>query len=585
MYKWPTSLRRSLLSLLLISVAVGCEVPPQPVEAPEIRWDRYHLFHEMTEALQYLAREYPHLVTMESAGKTVMMNRDIWLVTLTNSETGPAEDKPGFWLDGGTHAGERGSSETALYTAWYLATAYGEDPEVTELLDTRVIYIMPRKDADGMEYSLTRVLEWDPEDLPAMYIRRCTDPPSDITGNGEILRMRVLDPEGEWRISDEDPRMMVRREEEDEGPFYRVMSEGLDDNGDGEINSDPCPVLSSNRNYPARWDDGLGHLRGGGRPEVSARHGGQYPTQEPETRATVDAVFARPNIAGMESLHHSGGVILRPLSNLSDDVIPEHDLAYFDHIAQRGRELTDYGYTGVFHGFTSDPTRPRHGVQVDWGYLHLGLYAYTTEQWRYIGNIGPTDPYEGQTELERLRVNDEVYGGAHFMDWEPFDHPQLGEVEIGGWVDYSLSNPPPEVMEEMMLRPVMRWVLHQASVTPLVRVREVEVEAMGDGTHRVTARVANEGLLPTNLSEQALLAGIARPVEVQLHLGEGVSLVEGEAVVEVGHMEGAVEVSGFGGDNERVLEWTVSGGGELTVEAISEKGGRHRATAAVSGPS
>ena len=62
-------------------------------------------------------------------------------------------------------------------------------------------------------------------------------------------------------------------------------------------------------------------------------------------------------------------------------------------------------------------------------------------------------------------------------------------------------------------------------------------------------------------------------------------MVEGAAVVEVGHMEGAVEVSGFGGDNERVLEWTVSGGGELTVEAISEKGGRHRATAAVSGPS
>jgi hypothetical protein len=119
-----------------------------------------------------------------------MLDWDIWVVTITNSETGPPQEKPGFYLDGGTHAWELGGSQTALYTAWYLVTQYGKDPKVTELLDTRTIYIMPRKDAVGAEHAVTGRIPYNPRDIPARFGQRCTDPPSDITGNGEILQMR-----------------------------------------------------------------------------------------------------------------------------------------------------------------------------------------------------------------------------------------------------------------------------------------------------------------------------------------------------------------------------------------------------------
>ena len=32
-----------------------------------------------------------------------------------------------------------------------------------------------------------------------------------------------------------------------------------------------------------------------------------------------------------------------------------------------------------------------------------------------------------------MRWNDEVMHGAAFVDWQPFQHPQLGPVDIGGW--------------------------------------------------------------------------------------------------------------------------------------------------------
>ncbi len=49
----------------------------------------------------------------------------------------------------------------------------------------------------------------------------------DVNGDGHVVQMRVRDPNGDWKVSDKDPRLMVRRRPgEAEGPFYRVMLEG-----------------------------------------------------------------------------------------------------------------------------------------------------------------------------------------------------------------------------------------------------------------------------------------------------------------------------------------------------------------------
>ena len=73
------------------------------------RFDRFYRYHELTAILKAFAADYPHLVSLESIG-TSHEGRDIWLVTVTNAATGPAADKPAFWVEGNVHATELAAS-------------------------------------------------------------------------------------------------------------------------------------------------------------------------------------------------------------------------------------------------------------------------------------------------------------------------------------------------------------------------------------------------------------------------------------------------------------------------------------------
>jgi len=72
---------------------------------PQIAFDRFYRYSELTELLHAFAGEHPQLVAIESIGKS-HEGRDIWLLTLTNAATGPASEKPAFWVDGNIHSTE-----------------------------------------------------------------------------------------------------------------------------------------------------------------------------------------------------------------------------------------------------------------------------------------------------------------------------------------------------------------------------------------------------------------------------------------------------------------------------------------------
>ena len=101
-----------LITLMLVAVSCCLIVTLASAQRPQpaFQWDKYHLFDEVTSYSRYLANEYPNLVSLESAGRTTMKQREIWVLTITNHETGAPQDKPGFFLDGGTHNQEYGGS-------------------------------------------------------------------------------------------------------------------------------------------------------------------------------------------------------------------------------------------------------------------------------------------------------------------------------------------------------------------------------------------------------------------------------------------------------------------------------------------
>ena len=67
-----------------------------------VAFDRFYRYAELTEVLHAFARDYPALVTIEAIGKS-HEGREIWTLTVTNGATGPASEKPAFWIDGNIH--------------------------------------------------------------------------------------------------------------------------------------------------------------------------------------------------------------------------------------------------------------------------------------------------------------------------------------------------------------------------------------------------------------------------------------------------------------------------------------------------
>ena len=64
-------------------------------------YDRYWRFEELSANLKLLAERYPALCSLTSLNKTPE-GREIWAMTITDPATGPAEDKPAFYVDPGS---------------------------------------------------------------------------------------------------------------------------------------------------------------------------------------------------------------------------------------------------------------------------------------------------------------------------------------------------------------------------------------------------------------------------------------------------------------------------------------------------
>ena len=385
---------------------------------------------------------------------------------------------------------------------------------------------------------------------------------------------------------------MVRREEGDtEGPFYRVLSEGLDSDGDGEINEDP-PVTGfiSNRNYPAYWASTDARFRGGG----------DYPLQEHNARVLVDFILSKPQISQIESWHTTSGIHLRPYAARPDTDFPPQDLQDYSAILAKGTAITTYPVASVYNDFTTIlPGVPfdqqpgvRHGVFIDWSYVHQGLFSVTTELWTmepFVNEMGwgeiPRDkplfaipgrynrPDVLAAVLKWLDANQGSpnLSGEGFINWKRYPHPTLGEVEIGGFTRYWLRNPPPGPFLRKVVEDQSEFAVVRALLTPLVKIQEVEVERGGHpGEWLVTATVANEGYLDTSM-EQARRTGIARPDRVRIELGEGATTDE-PTTVSFPFMRGTRESEYL---SLYRASWTVTApeGSRVTVTIWSEKGG------------
>jgi hypothetical protein len=553
-----------------------------------VDWNRYYTAGETEQILREFNVLFPGLTELHEIGKS-FEGRTLWVMEVTAEIKGPGSEKPALYLDGGIHAGELTGSQVSLYALGYLLTRYGRDPEVTDLLDRYAFYIRPKFNPDGSDLALIQdqylrstVRPWDEDEDGAVD----EDPPEDLDGDGWITNIRIPDPEGDWYAHPGDPRVMVRAGGGGGGPEgggrgaqeappgaqrYRVIREGVDNDGDGLIDEDGFGGIDMNRNFPRNWE-----------PEHLQSGAGPFPFSEPETYATVKFIQEHPNITGIVHGHTSGGFVYRLPSASAPSLFPVNDLALIEHLGAPYTETTGR----PVRPSATHPTLHRYGTLITWGYWDQGMvgwvpeYSPGPEAWvRDYDENGSVDP------LEEMRFNEEELGGRYFSPWTSYRHPELGEVEVGGWHSkFWGQNPPPEFLEEECAAQ-LPWIFFLIKQAPRLALEGPSVTPLGDGTFRVRAVVSNEGFVPTSLTgrgavgvenaDGTLGSPIVRPPVLTISL-EGAQLVEGSSRVRLRHIRGTGPFLAEVGVPSETVEWIVrplDPSARVMVTAWSDKAG------------
>ena len=549
-------------SLLIFSLSLAA--PPALENPLRPDWKRYHSNREIKLLLEGWAQFFSRLVRVYSIGKT-LKGTSLQVIEITNNATGPASEKPAYYYDGNVHSEELIGAEVALHFAWRLLTGFGKDARVTALLDTRAVYIRPKFNPDGADIALSSV--HNPRSTPRPYDDDSDglldeDPPNDLDGDGVVTQMRRPNPNGAWTVSKVDPRLNQRRSPgHSGGGYFDLLSEGYDDDDDGSFNEDDVGGIDLNRNFPRNW--GM---------EFEQPGAGPYPLSEPESAATIEFLRNHRNVTGIFHGHSSGGFLYRLPSTTGWDNFDASDQQLILELAQRYEQSTGQRVAPSY----SDARSHRHGTLISWAYWDYGVVGFVPEFW---AGIGEDQDGDGRvSELERLKWNDSNLKGLGFARWKKFNHPQLGQVEIGGWRRRFTIRNPPVAQLKAELEKYVDWMLYLAELTPRVQILNTSVAALEvSDLKKVLFEVANVGYLPTFLTRRALANGSAQPVRVVVEPRD-CQLFIGTRRTAIGHLAG-LRQSDDDFPRSRRLEYLVKVTGQfptLSITAISEKGGTAR---------
>lgn len=479
---------QSLLSLLLIgSLTLASAAQPLVPKgtAPDPNWDRLYPNDQILTMMRAYAAAYPDWVKITSLGKT-SKGGDTWLMTINNPATGTPESKPALYLDGATHANEIQGTETCMYAVNFLLKNYGKLERVTEFLDRATVYVIPMMNIDS------RAL-WFTEPSTPNYPRTLPvgidddrdglideDGFEDINGDGEITQMRKKVPlgQGRFKLDPKDPRLMIPVGPTELGDYIMLGIEGIDNDGDGQVNEDTMGYIDPNRAWGEGW-----------MPRYVQAGSSEYPLQYPEQRNIAEWARTHLNVNVVLSYHNFGRYILRGPGAKSQRPMNPGDVRVHDFLGKEGEKLMP----GYRYGSSWAMLYDSYGDTTDHFYGRHGAFSTVVEL------NGTQQDFNGDKQIsqeEQMKFNDELTQGRMFVDWKPFKHPTYGDIEIGGYRHDTNRSPEGFMHVEELHRNAMFAMLH-AYHLPHLKVQNVEVVKVKDGLYRVHVPILNDRLLPT----------------------------------------------------------------------------------------
>jgi hypothetical protein len=618
--------------------------------AAELTFDRYHTPAAVNAALQDFARANPAAAKLHSLARSAG-GRDVLMLEI-GPETQKAEKTvPAVLVVANMEGTVPLSSEAALYLIKLLM----EKPDAHKNLTW---YVLPCGNPDASIGYFQKPLRMDPRNATPFNDDRDDqtdeDGVDDLDGNGIITAMRVKDPEGQWMPVTGEPRLMKRADwSKGEKGLYKLYTEGLDNDDDGEYNEDGSGGINIGITFPhlfkffsetgGRWSGSeeeafrlikfasdhreigmafvfgssnfcLNPPRGGRRgeadltqlkiPERFASFMGADPNQTYTMQEVIDMVkpIVPPGMEVDESMIASFlglGAVVNPL---------DADLKFYQELSDKYKEFLKENKIDTER---LDPARDKDGSFELWAYYHLGLPCFAMDFWTlpevkeekkggdeitpeklaemsdeefialgeekiaaFLKSAGAPPNFKAQMVIEAvesgkmdtkkmaemmkkmpkppseegadpedkalLAFSDKELDGKGFVPWTPFQHPTLGEVEIGGQVPFT-DNTPPAGKIEGLLQGQVPWVLELSQKMARIEVGKTEVKPMGDSVYQVKVWVENTGYLPYPTAMGKRNKRIP-PIVVTLE-GEGFRIVEGQKRSLVQSVEGSMAAS------------------------------------------
>jgi hypothetical protein len=218
---------------------------------------------------------------------------------------------------------------------------------------------------------------------------------------------------------------------------------------------------------------------------------------------------------------------------------------------------------------------------MDWAYGQFGAYAMSTELWNWRSDTKGLPGFSGEDdralwEGAYIEYQEQAFGGKAFIPWQPFDHPELGEGEIGGWTSkYRSSNAIPGDSLRHVCETHWQFELFKAKLLPRVEITQAEARVLyttdsasqaradrdadsftvnkGSATGKykiveVKATLENTGQLPTHVARGFQLAGNREDAVWLLGDRDKIAYLQGAPWISIGVLDGTMDIPGYDPD-------------------------------------
>ena len=482
---------------------------------------------QVFQRIKQMENKYPGVVS-STILTTSPGERPLHLIRIGNTPETDQQANPSIFVG----ANLEGNRPLATEGAVFLAETILSDPANYDSLNW---YIIPLGNPDAAaKFFSTPLHEESRNDYPTNDDKdELTDEDgmNDLNGDGWITNMRVIHPDGEWLISETDPRLMQKADpKKGEQGVYKIFTEGTDDDGDGKYNEDGPGGTNVEINFPQLF-------------RHHTADGGLFPGSTPESYAIMKFVFEHPDIAMIVSFGSTNWCYTPPKggrkgeADLNNIRLSERQARQFNLDQNRTYNLKELveifkaenpqsnvdesmiaGMLGlgaalnpqagdlIFYekyaaayksylkekGITGERIESRPALDGSfelWAYFQVGVPVFSMDLW----GVSKKDSGSVEDALLAFADSKSVHNG--FVEWEAFDHPTLGVVEIGGFIPY-LGTTPPYVWADSLLNLQVPWILKLAKELPDLHLYEVIMSERGNGIYQLDIWIENRAFIP-----------------------------------------------------------------------------------------